>query len=139
MHLFDGRAWRIIKEFWGIYSIKNIDYRLFYHEPGSMFSCYLKNSYIELNPPAYNPYYKLIKVGSMHALRRALADGYKVQRFYSRLSAVTFNTALLDTTTIVDKYKDDPELFKWVGYCGFKMKIRGRKRRLVSKSRVIHL
>lgn len=139
MHLFDGRSWRIIKEFCGIYMIKNIDYSIFYHGSFSMISCYLKNSYMELHQSYNNPYYKLIKFGSMHALRRALAKGYKSQRFYSRLSAITFSSALLRDEAILAKYKDDPELFKWIGYCGFKMKIRGRKRRLVSQSRVIHL
>jgi hypothetical protein len=139
MHKFDARSWRIIKEFWGIYNYKNIDYTIFYHGPSTMLTCYLKNSYIQLHPSTENPYYKLIRFGSMSALRTALVLGYKSERFYSRLSAVTAPVTPLNDAAIVAKYKDDPELFKWIGYCNFKMRIRGRKRRLVSKTRVIHL
>lgn len=160
MHKFDARSWRIIKEFWGIYPIKNIDYRIFYFGATSIFSLYLINSYKELKSPR-------IKSGSIYALRKALAAGYKSKLFYSRLPGLLvsqcpcckigqffwFEKEHHNNTSghrfavesgkydkmILEKYKEDPELFTWLEYCGFKMKLRGRKRRLVSKHRIIHL
>ena len=91
---------------------------------------------------------------------KMLAKGYKSREFYEKMASIysygcpccggeamtwgaryahslqrnhinALKTKEYDSV-IVDKYNEDPNMFKWLDYWGFRLKLRGRKRRLIS-------
>ena len=160
-HKFDLCAWHTIKQFAGIYNVKNVNYDLLYMGNTDKFSLYIQGIFYRLGlNQRTNPYYIDVVSGSIRAIRKSIASGFKSQLFFEKLSqAHTYScpccgggkmtlskrTAHYYTNEHIDalksrkydsiilqKYKDDPDMFKWLEYCGFTEKLRGRRRRLVS-------
>ena len=160
-HTFDLCAWRTIKEFAGIYNVKNVNYKLLHMEVTNKFSLYIHGIFYRLGlNHRINPYYADVVSGSIRAIRKSLALGFKSRLFFERLVQayayscpccggipLTLTKRITHYYTdehidalksrkydsiILQKYKDDPDMFKWLEYCGFSLKLRGRNRRLVS-------
>lgn len=141
---FSQCAWLKIKDYWGVYNIKFINYSLFklFNDPEyNSVAMYIIDSYIKLGLHLSSPYYMNITCCAVpietrvHLICKSLAEGYKSKSFYERLNNVdsviptTYTTTLL--SAVLSKYEEDPDLFKWLHYKGFKLKLRGRYKRLV--------
>jgi len=140
---FSQCAWLKIKDYWGVYNIKSINYTLFklFNDPEyNSVALYIIHSYIKLGLHLSSPYYMNIRCSSVpietriQLICKSLAEGYKSKPFYERLNNI--NTAIpstntLESSTILSKYEEDPDLFKWLHYKGFRLKLRGRYKRLV--------
>jgi hypothetical protein len=157
MHKFDCCAWRKIKEYLGVYNVKGVSYKFLSPEcQSSSIKMYICSTYttMRLGPESS---YSYINIMPMFKL---LERGYKSREFYEKMAfaysydcpccgggAMTWGARYAHSlqrkhinalkskeydSVIIAKYNEDPNMFKWLDYWGFRLKLRGRKRRLVS-------
>tara|TARA_Y100000768_G_scaffold290035_1_gene224129 strand:- start:771 stop:1280 length:510 start_codon:yes stop_codon:yes gene_type:complete len=149
MHRFDLRSWNIIKQFAGIYNVKGVNYTILSPESAnSTFNSYISDLYRNMKLVPNNIYfgYKNMKPIYIH-----LAKGYKSQLFYQKIAHAYSHPCVcckgkslvygkrrihcLDRKhikqiksgnfdqIILQKYKFDPLLFRWIDYSGFRVGI----------------
>lgn len=147
------QAWLLVKEYWGVYKIHGMDYKIFrkietvIHRESRLYSYtpYIMETHKNLCPGSSS--------SNREELHKALAKGYKSEKFYKRMCSVLMplrsvipwqcvcgasgNTLAGRANhlrkvehiiaiksgkcdgKIIEKYKEDPDLFHYLDYCGF--------------------